>query len=174
MKKYLYRIKNKINSEIVLWLSICIVGLIGGFVIGFFYDKHRSFNQIKEFISISTQLGTFCTFLFLVVGKMKESIEEKEKARLVESSYNTLKLYEYLGKEKNDVINGSGDKREHVVRNILSNLDCIDRYSNNNIVKKYTFEFKQEFKYEKDAELDAKLFSDLGYYLNSIEHKIRK
>ena len=170
MKKYLYRIKNKINSEIVLWLSICIVGLIGGFVIGFFYDKHRSFNQIKEFISISTQLGTFCTFLFLVVGKMKERIEEKEKARLVESSYNTLRLYESLGKEKNDVINGSGDKRENVVRNILSNLDCIDRYTNNNTVKKYTFEFKLEFESRKDAELDAKLFSDLEHYLNSIEN----
>ncbi|MDW3023148.1 hypothetical protein [Ligilactobacillus salivarius] len=176
MKRYLYRIKNKIDLDVVLWFSICAVGLIIGFCIGFFYDKHRSFSQIKEFISISTQLGTFCTFLFLVAGKMKESIEKKEKARLVESSYNSLKFYEYLGKEKNDVINGSGDKRENVVRNILSNLDCIDRYSNNNIVKKYTFEFKLEFesKYKKDAELDTKLFNDLGYYLNSIKNKIRK
>ncbi|WP_143454081.1 hypothetical protein, partial [Ligilactobacillus salivarius] len=96
MKKYLIIIKNKIDLDIVLWVSIYAVGLIIGFCIGFFYDKHRSFSQIKEFISISTQLGTFCTFLFLIRSEIKDRIEKKVNARLAKSSYEDLKFYKSL------------------------------------------------------------------------------
>lgn len=178
MKKYLIIIKNKIDLDIVLWGSICAVGLIIGFCIGFFYDKHRSFSQIKEFISISTQLGTFCTFLFLIRSEIKDRIEKKVNARLAKSSYEDLKLYKSLENKNIDGINRIDDKRENIIRSILDNLEYIDQYSNDILVKKYTREFKSKFeskyKYKKNAKLDARLFSDLGYYLNSIEHKIRK
>lgn len=110
----------KIETNVVLWIAIgaigMLIGLAIGILIGFYSNKFEiSWSKLKDFVTMTSQIGTVLTFLFLVNNKMSDTLILKQKKIVANNICIRLRALEKMSNKEYK------SRRE----DILSDLDFL-------------------------------------------------
>lgn len=119
-----------IETNVVLWIAIgaigMLIGLAIGILIGFYSNKFEiSWSKLKDFVTMTSQIGTVLTFLFLVKNKMSDTLILKQKKIVANNICIRLRTLEKMSNKEYK------SRRE----DILSDLDFLMSNSVNEIMR---------------------------------------